>query len=54
MTYDALNRVIQEEDSYGNITGYKYLMDGKIKEKTRPDGISYGYDLTGKNRDNEE
>ena len=50
ITYDALNRVIKEEDSYGSVTEYKYFMDGSLKEKIWPDGVSenYSYDLTGK------
>ena len=50
-TYDGSNRVLTENDPYGNVTKNVYLLNGLLKQKTYADTSSenFEYDLTGKN-----
>jgi len=44
---DALNRVIEYEDTFGNVIGYRYDTVGNLAAITYPDGteVKYEYDV---------
>ncbi|RCX18763.1 RHS repeat-associated protein [Anaerobacterium chartisolvens] len=49
-TYDGSGNVLTEEDALGRVTQNTYYLNGLLKKKTYPDGLSesYAYDLTGR------
>ena len=49
-TYDGSGNRTSEKDGMGSTTSYSYYLNGSLKNKVYPDGVSevYDYDLTGK------
>lgn len=49
-SYDGAGQILSEEDALDNKIQNSYYLNGKLKERTYPDGEkeSYDYDLTGK------